>query len=601
MDPGVSPRKTNNSRSVVLAALIVVAVLAAFAPAVRNEFINYDDDKFLLRNTPVQQGFTLEALRWAFTAVLTANWHPLTWISHMIDFGLFGAWAGGHHATSVLIHAASAALLCGVLHAMTGALWRSALVAALFGLHPLRVESVAWAAERKDVLTFLFGLLALGAYLRFARRRTAGSYTAALALYAAALMSKAMLVTFPAILLLLDLWPLNRWTRGRAIACYPGRRLLLEKIPFLAAAATVSVVTFLIQQSGGAVGYIVQFPLRQRLGNVFCAYVAYLGKTFWPTRLAVIYPYYWEDVPWWQPVFGAVLVAAVTIASILALRRRPAWFVGWMWYLGTLLPVIGIVQVGSQSMADRYTYIPQIGVLIMVVWWLGGLAQGRPRARAVIIAAVPVVLATLAGATWAQVTRWRTSETLFSHAARVTEKNFIAYSQLGAALMDQGRTSEGSEYLARAYRVAPTYRAVVYDASGDYYVEQGNPEAAAEQYRKALAIVPYNSRIRAKLDALGNLASAPASTPSPDPHRDSYNRGNVLASSGRREEAEAAYRAAIRSLPEDYEAWHNLGCVLYQLGRTDEAVAALEQTLRLKPDHPLARKNLEAIRDHVRR
>jgi len=589
------------SRSVVLAALIAVAVLAAFAPAVRNGFINYDDDSNLLQNTRVQQGITLEGLRWAFTTVRTANWHPLTWISHMIDFQLFGSWAGGHHMTSVLIHAANAALLFWVLHAMTGAVWRSALVAALFGLHPLRVESVAWAAERKDVLTLLFGLLALAAYLRFARRRTAGGYTAALALYAAALMSKAMLVTFPVLLLLLDLWPLNRWSRGRRIPFFPGRHLLLEKVPFLVPAAALSLLTFLIQQSGGAVGYLAQFPLRQRIGNVFCSYVNYLVKTLWPARLAVIYPYYWEDVPWWQPVFGAAFVAAVTLAAVLALRRRPALLVGWAWYLGALVPVIGIVQVGSQSMADRYTYIPQIGVLIMIAWGLGYLAEGRPRVRAATLVAAPLVIAALATATWVQITYWRTSVTLFSRAVAVTEKNFIAYTQLGSALLDMGRTQEGSEYLARSYRIAPNYRAVILEASGDYYSEQGQARAAAEQYRKALAIVPFNRLIRKKLDALGDLANAPATAPAPDPHRDGFNRGNALVGSGRREEAVAAYREAIRAMPEDYEAWHNLGCVLHELGRTDEAIAALEESLRIKPDNPTAQRNLVIVRSRGRR
>jgi tetratricopeptide (TPR) repeat protein len=598
-----TPTRASRTRWPValLAAVIALAVLAAFAPAVRNEFINYDDDVNLVRNTRAQQGVTLAGLRWAFTTAQSKNWHPLTWLSHMIDFSLFGAWAGGHHAMSVLIHAANAALLFAVLRAMTGAVWRNALVAALFGLHPLRVESVAWAAERKDVLTLLFGLLALGAYLRYARRRTAASYAAALVLCAAALMSKAMLVTFPALLLLLDFWPLNRWSRGPSVPFFPGRRLLLEKAPFLAAAVAVSLATFLIQQSGGAVGYLVQFPLRQRIGNAFCSYVGYLGKTAWPTKLAVIYPYYWEEVPWWQPVFGGAFVAAVTIAALLALRRRPAWIVGWSWYLGTLLPVIGIVQVGSQSMADRYTYVPQIGVLLLVAWGLGSLAEGRPQARAAILVAAPLVLAALAGATWAQVTRWRTSVTLFTHAAQVTEKNFIAYSHLGSALLDLGRTEEGSEYIARAYRLAPTYRAVILDASGDYYVEQGLARAAAEQYRKALAIVPFNRLIRKKLDALGDLAGTPTSAPLPDPHRDSYNRGNLLVGSGRREEAAAAYREAIRSLPEDYEAWHNLGCVLHELGRADEAVAALEEALCLKPDHPSARRNLEIVRSRGRR
>ena len=281
-----------------------MAVLAAFAPVVRNEFVNYDDEPNLVQNPHVQQGINLAGLRWAFTTVESRNWHPLTWLSHMLDFSLFGLWAGGHHAVSALIHAANAALLFAVLRAMTGALWRSALVAALFGVHPLRVESVAWAAERKDVLTLLFGLLALGAYLRYARRRSAGAYLAALGLFACALMSKAMLVTFPALLLLLDLWPLNRWSPSRGVPFLPGRRLLLEKVPFLALAVAASCVTYFAQDTGGAVAYF--FPLDQRIGNAFISSGAYLAKTLWPAKLAIFYPYFWADVPWWKPPCGGV-------------------------------------------------------------------------------------------------------------------------------------------------------------------------------------------------------------------------------------------------------------------------------------------------------
>jgi len=278
------------------------------------------------------------------------------------------------------------------------------------------------------------------------------------------------------------------------------------------------------------------------------------------------------------------------------------WFVGWAWYLGTLLPVIGIVQVGSQSMADRYTYLPQIGILLPIAWGLGDLAASRPRARAAILAALPLVLAVLAAATWVQAARWRSDLTLFSHAAQVTEKNFIAFTRLGTALVDRGRVDEGKEYIARGFKVAPSSRANVFDATGDYYASLGMAREAAEQYRKALEIEPYKELLREKLRALGDAANAPASAPSPDPHArrsphgSPRDRGDVLARAGRYEEAVAAYRAAVRVEPGDYGAWNNLGCALNDLGRTDEAAAAFEETLRLKPDHPTARKNLAAVR-----
>jgi len=584
-------------RSLALALLLAALTFAVFSPVVQNGFINFDDDKYISENPQVLRGLTVTTALWALTSLEHANWHPLTWLSHMLDFRLFGLWAGGHHAVSALIHAANVALLFLVLRAMTGALWRSALVAAVFGFHPLRVESVAWASERKDVLAVLFGLLALGAYLSHARRRTAGSYAAALGLYACALMSKAMLVTFPAILLLLDLWPLDRWSRARGAPFLPGRRLLLEKIPFLALAVAASAVTFYAQDTGGAVSYFI--PLRQRLENAFCSYGDYLAKMLWPTKLAVFYPYFWAEVPWWKPPLFAVSVAALTAVAVNFLRRRPVWFVGWAWYLGTLLPVIGVVQVGSQAMADRYTYIPQIGVLLAIVWGLMDATAGRPRFRMATLVATPVVLAALAAATWAQAGIWRTSLTLFSHAIQVTENNYIAFANLGRALVNEGRWAEGNEYISRSFSAAPAFRGDLFESTGDYYAGIGLKREAAEQYRKALALSPKR-QVQAKLLALGDLSNAPVSAPPPDPHQGmalsgDFARGNQLVSAGRREEAAAAYREAIRADPRNAEAWHNLGCVLGELGRLDEATAAFEETLRLDPDHPNARKNLELI------
>ena len=617
------------NRVVVLAFALVAATLLAFAPVVSNEFINYDDDINLTKNLKVQQGLTLESLRWAFTNVEYQNWHPLTWISHILDFQLFGMQAGGHHVVSVFIHAVSAALLFAVFNAMTGALWRSLLVAALFALHPLRVESVAWAAERKDVLTVFFGIVALGAYLRFARRRLAGSYAASLIFFSCALMSKAMLVTFPALLLLLDLWPLGRWSRSqsRAVPFLPGRGIVFEKLPFFALSAAASVLAFYAQASGGAVGYVIQFPLAQRVANAFRSHAVYLGKLLWPTKLAVFYPYFWADVPWWQPALGVVLVVAISAAVIMFLRRRPAYFVGWAWYLGTSLPVIGIIQVGSQSLADRYTYLPQIGLVLIIAWGLGDLCSRWPKSRTAVIAASALALAALSAATWAQVTRWRSSETLFTHALSVTQDNYIALSNLGTALAEKGRETEGSVLIRRAFEVNPMYRTAVFDRAGDYYAKRGLAREAAEQYRKALAIEPYNRTIQGKLSALGEGANAPSSSaqatedphaslrgkPGGNPHdglprapagsqtgaaapRNDFERGNFLVNAGRREEAVAAYREAVRKEPGNFEAWNNLGCALGELGRRAESIAAFEETLRLKPDNMSARTNLKQLR-----
>lgn len=596
----ISPPRV--SRRLVLAVALVAAVFLAYASVVHNAFINFDDEAYLVGNPQLHQGFTPASLRWAFTTTTTGNWLPLTWLSHMLDFRLFGRWAGGHHAVSVVIHAANTALLFGVLSAMTGAFWRSALVAALFGLHPLRVESVAWAAERKDVLMILFGVLAIGAYLRYVRHRTKGAYAATLGLYACSLMCKAMLVTLPGILLLLDLWPLNRWTRLRGAACLPGRPLLLEKAPFLALAAAASGVAYAAQSAGNAVGNAVQFPFGQRIGNAFTAYCAYILKTLWPANLATPYPYSWNDVPWWQPLLGAALVVAGSAFTLYFLGRRPAWFVGWAWYLGTLLPVIGIVQVGSQAMADRYTYFPQIGVLILFVWGLGELTEGRPRATAAVAVAATVVITASIALTATQVAYWRTSATLFSHAVQVTRNNFVAYSNLGMALIDEGREDEGRELVARALKLSPDFRAAAFEGNGDYLAGLGRAREAQAEYRKAQELAPGKRSIQDKLRALGDVTGGSPVAPAADlrwgaaPADDPLARGNRLMTSGRLEAAVSAFREAIRAAPGNYSAWHNLGCAYGDLGRLEEAAGAFEEALRLKPDHQAAKKNLEVIR-----
>jgi len=491
------------NRGAVMAVALSIATLLVYASVVRNEFVNFDDDMNLTKNQHLQQGLTIESLRWAFTNVEHQNWHPLTWVSHMLDFGVFGMHAGGHHAVSALMHAANAALLFAVFHALTGAFWRSAAAAALFALHPLRVESVAWAAERKDVLSVLFGLLALAAYLRFARRRSRGAYVAALACFAGALMSKAMLVTFPALLLLIDLWPLDRWSRVRGAPVLPGRGILLEKIPFVALSAAASILALFAQARTGAVAYVTQFPVVLRVENAFSAHLAYLGKLLWPKKLAVFYPYAFGDLSWWQPASGAALIVLISAGVAVVLRRRPVYVVGWAWYLGTSLPVIGIVQIGSQAMADRYTYLPQIGLLLMIAWGLGDAQTRWPGTRTALAAGTALALAALSAATWMQVTRWRSSETLFTHSLSVTGDNYIALSNLGAALSAQGREAEGNELIRRALQVDPNFRTVLYERAGDHFAKRGQAAAAADYYRKALAVAPFKQNLQEKLRALG--------------------------------------------------------------------------------------------------
>lgn len=531
--PPATTRRRGAAVGVVLVVTLVIATLAVYAPVLGNGFVNYDDGPYLLENPRVRGGFTLEGFVWAFSITEHPNWHPLTWISHMLDFQFFGGRAGHHHAVSAIMHAGNAALLFALLRNVTGTIWPSAFVAALFALHPLRVESVAWASERKDVLSALFGFLALAAYLRFVRRHSAGAYAAALALFACALMAKSMLVTFPALLLLLDFWPLGRWRSVGRGPLLPDRRLLAEKAPFLALALTAGVIAVIAQRAAGTVAALTDYPLGERIGNAFRSYGGYLWKTVWPAKLAVFYPNFWQDVPWWQPVLGATLVVTVTVAVCLAMRRLPAAFVGWVWYVVALLPVIGILQVGSQSLADRYTYLPQIGLLIAIAWSLAGLFARHPRMRIAAGGVAVAVLAAAAVASGVQVTVWRSSETLFSHAARVTGRNYIAHANLGNALVDSGRFSEAIAQFNEALRIKPNYE-----------------------------------------DAHFNLA-------------------NTLARVGRVPEAMVHFQCAVAARPDFPEARNNLGLMLLSQGRHDEALVQFQSALRSHPDDPRARRNLE--------
>ena len=443
--------------ALLLAAAVAIATLVAFSPVARNGFVNYDDGDMLTENPNVAAGLTASSVRWAFTSVEHAYWVPLTWLSHQVDFQLFGMNAGAHHAVSALMHAANAALLLVLLNAMTGAPVRSALVSALFALHPLRVESVAWASSRRDVLSLFLCLLACAAWLSYARSRSRGAYAAALVLFAGALMSKPTIVTLPALLLLLDLWPLGRWPMRGRLPALPPAGILLEKVPLVLLAAGAGAVLFVSQRAAGAVTYAVTRDGAIHVWNACRSYGVYVLKTLWPSKLAVFYPYDWSAIPWWQPALGALLVAAVTALTLAALRRRPALFVGWAWYLGTLLPMIGLVQAGGQAMADRYTYLPHIGLCVLAVWAVADAAGRSTRARTAAAAVAALALPALAAATWVQTTHWRTSETLFRHALAVTEGNWLAHNNLGVAWGTLGDEGKALEHFTEALRIRPGY------------------------------------------------------------------------------------------------------------------------------------------------
>ena len=611
----------------LLAAFLALATLALYWPVTRHDFINYDDDLYVTANVHVQNGLTLENLKWAFSHVVLGNWHPVTVLSHMLDCRLFGLQPWGHHLTSLLLHALNTALVFLLLRTLTGAVWRSLLVAALFGWHPLRVESVAWVAERKDVLSAGFGFLSLLCYARYARgtesriqnpesrnrkaeaRRIASGYWLALLFFACGLMSKPMLVTWPFVMLLLDYWPLKRFAGGQLkVAGSPApnlqpstfnSQLLTEKIPFFVLAAAASLVTYLVQKQEGAVMTVDHFPPGARAGNALMAYGRYLGKTFWPADLAVFYPHpgYWPRA---EVLLAGVLLAGLSALVLVKRRRQPYLLVGWLWFVGTLAPVIGLVQVGEQAMADRYTYIPSVGVLIMSVWGAYELTR-RWRHQVILLALASAVALILCFAlTREQLGYWQDSETLFRHALDVTQNNHIAHNNLGDALLEKGQADDAIRQFQEVIRLKPN-DADAYNNLGNALGEQGRIDEAISDYHEALRLKPDNASahysLGAALEAKGQTDGAisqyqEALRLNPDDVAAHNNLGNAYLNKGQTDEAISQYQEAIRIKPDYANARNNLGVALASHGRNDEAISQYQEALRLKPDYTEARDNL---------
>ncbi len=482
----------SRSRLRILGLLLVLGTVAAYWPVLSNDFIHYDDPEYVLENELVQQGVSREGLKWAFTTFHAANWHPLTWVSHMLDCRLFGPNPAGHHAVSLLLHVANSLLLFLLLREATGRLGGSFLVAALFALHPMHVESVAWVSERKDVLSTFFGFLALLAWGRYAGRQRAGLYLLSLAFFSLGLLSKPMLVTLPFVLLLWDVWPLARWRRSGSEG--PGRpagmgRLIAEKVPFLVLSAASCVVTIRAQAAQFAIAPLYDLPLSERALNAVLAYAGYLLKLIWPTDMAVFYPRGGPPDPL-AGLLPALLLAGVTGLAVQQLRRRPHLAVGWFWFLGTLVPVIGLVQVGAQAMADRYTYLPYVGLFIAAVWSFQeacGRLRVPPRVQRLLWAAS---LTLLAAGTWSQLGHWKNTLTLFQHAGEKTRDNYLAHFMIGRVLTEHGDAAAGDRYYRKAVELNPRYVARVHNHTGYRLAGIGDLAAAEGFFRKALAVFP---------------------------------------------------------------------------------------------------------------
>jgi len=607
--PSDSPLPTARSvlagRAVWVSLTLILVNMVIYAPVPHHDFVNYDDPEYVSENPHVSGGLTRQALLWAFTTKgHGANWHPLTSLSHMLDVELYGLNAGGHHLNNLILHIVNTVLLFGVLRMMTGALGRSAFVAALFAAHPLHVESVAWVSERKDVLSTLFWMLTLWGYVWYVRRPGRDRYLAVVLLFAMGLMAKPMLVTLPFVLLLLDVWPLGRVSLGVAPDPRLVRRLVWEKLPLLALAVVLSIVTFMVQQQQGAVSGLDALPLNLRVQNALVSYVAYIGKMLWPARLAAFYPYPQLIPGWW--VGGAILgLIGVSVAVIRKAWRYPYLPVGWLWYLGTLVPVIGLVQVGNQSMADRYTYIPLIGLFLMVAWGIPDLLP-RWRYRSIALGTTAgLVISMCVIVARGQVQHWGNGVVLWTHALEVTTENYRAHAALGALLEDQGRVNEAIAHLSEAVRIRPDY-AEVQNKLGAALADQGRVEEAIPHYFQALRFKPgiaeAHNNLGNALSGQGKVAEAIAHYTealriNPDYALAHNGLGSALDEQGKVAEAIAHYREALRIEPNLAEAHNNLGAALASQGKADEAIQEFLEALRIKPDQANVHYNVAVMLD----
>jgi tetratricopeptide (TPR) repeat protein len=588
--------------------LLFLGVGAVFLGTLRQGFITYDDPVYVTDNPHVTGGLTAANLGWAFRSTEASNWHPLTWISLQADSQVYGLRAGGFHLTNVLLHALDALLLFIVLRRMTGAPGRSLLVAALFGLHPLHVESVAWISERKDVLSTLFLFLALGAYgrrselLRMGDRRAGRYYLLALVLFAAGLLCKPMLVTLPCLLLLLDYWPLGRWTAASA----GGRgRLLLEKLPFFALSAASSVVTLHVQRLGGAVATLEEFRWPARLANTLLSYLWYLRKCFVPTRLAIFYPSFAEVPGWRETLLAGALLAATTAGCLLLLRRRPYLLFGWLWFLGTLVPVIGFVQVGGQAVADRYSYVPLIGIFIMVAWGASDLLAALKVRRAAALLGAALVGA-CAAATFHQLAYWRDGVRLFRHAAAVTANNWVAHANLSATLAGSSDPGAKAEY-DETLHILATFAEGYLRKGAELEKTPGHLAEATKDYRLAVEILPVLASAHNQLGAA--LARTPGGTAeaiaelrtairlNPTSVAAHFNLAATLASRPESQaESIAEFQTVLAYAPDDVMAHFFLARVLARNpDNRNEVIAHLEAALQVRPGFTPARQMLEQL------
>ena len=552
------PRRASDGYALLaLCVFLLLAVLMVFGQTVNHQFVNFDDDAYLLENEDLPDGLTPKGIAWAFTTFACHNWHPVTWLSYMIDYQLYGLNPSVYHLHNVLLHAATAILLLLVLRRMTGDLWPSAFVAAVFAVHPLRAESVAWAAERKDVLSGLFFMLTLAAYVAYVRRPfSLGRYLLVIGLFALGLMAKPMLVTLPFVLLLLDYWPLERMALRW--------RLLVEKLPLLALSAASCTITSVAQAS--VIKQLDAISVSTRISNALVSYAVYVKQLFYPVGLAVGYPHPGNGLPGWQVAGASLLLASVSLGVFAWRRRCPYLLVGWCWYLGMLVPVIGLVQVGFQAMADRYTYLPQIGLLIGLTWAAKQVVQPWPNRVWLCGAAATLILATLMGCATRQTSYWRTAETLWRRTIAATSPNAIAHYNMGDILDKRERPDEAMAEYRKALEIDPndasSHTNLAIDLAG-----KGRSDEAIAHFREALKITPDQAEIH-------------------------YNLSLSLIKKRQFDEAIVHLRKALETLPDFAEAHNSLGLALDRTAHVNDAIVEYHKALEINPNLAEARGNL---------
>jgi len=543
---------------------VLLTTLIVYGQVYKYEFVNYDDPKYVAANRQVVGGLTLEGIKWAFTAKHASNWHPLTWLSHMTDCELFGADAGKHHLVNLLFHLANTLLLFIVLYQMTRARWRCVFVAGLFALHPLHTESVAWIAERKDVLSTFFMLLTLWAYVRYTRHKNWRRYLLIMLLFSAGLMAKPMLVTLPFVLLLLDYWPLERF-QWKYQDIKTVLRLLFEKLPLFLLTGLSCLITLSAQQK--VTVSLQGLDIYDRIGSALISYVVYLSKMIWPVKLAVFYPHSRTSVIR-QQIAAAVILLVLTIIVICFRRRYRYAVTGWLWYLCTLIPVIGLVQVGLQKYADRYTYIPLIGIFIIIAWAgaeLSKLLSLRYRKIIPALSAVTVFLV-LAVCTSLQAGYWRNSTTLYEHALAVTENNHVAHSNLAIVLMEEGKYDRALRHIDSALNIYPAYGQAMANWAS-VMIQKGRDDLVIERCLRFLQKYPGNCQLH------NNLA-------------------NALRSKGRIDEAVIHYRRALELRENSWQVYYNLALIFAGKGKLEQALEHYNRAYQLNPSHPLIKKDL---------